>query len=272
MSTACQNSLNSQNIILPLSAEDPSDGRTWEISLPWDKLQDKYISNDNFLSIEFDLYSARRAAFDPEWCNRIEGADLTATVLMNSSISSWDVDAVLRNRDRIESSLRLIPNDLDLAEADLDSEPLRSNLLKLIAAFRVKGIGIAKVMKTLCVKRPRLLPMLDREVRRALYNLVNFEPEKLSEEPKDFAQSVLHEIGLFKRVLLWNSGTPSANYPHLVRLAGALSKQLAHGDQRISNAVTPVRVLDNLLWFEWHGHKYYGWVENGTDRCVERTS
>ncbi len=259
--------LNSLEITIPLSAFDPSSGRTWVITRPWDKLCDKYLTPGNLLSAEFDLYAARRTSVDPDWRNRLEGADLMATGLMNSRMSSGDVDAVLTNRGRIEAALQAIPTDLHLADADLASEPLRTHLTNLIAAFRCSRVGVAKVMKTLCQKRPRLLPMLDSLVRCALYNE---DAEGLSDDPTEFAQDAVVEIELFRRVLLWGSSSAVDNYPRLVHLAGALTERLTSGDKRLTDVVTPVRLLDDLIWFEWGGHQHYGWWENKVARRIEK--
>jgi hypothetical protein len=260
--------LNTLDITIPLSAHDPSSGRTWVIAQPWEKLCDKYFTAGGFLSVEFDQYSARRSASDPGWRNRLEGADLMATGLMNSRMSSRDVDAILVNRERIEEALRAIPADLRLADTGVLAEPLYAHLRALFAAFRCPGVSVAKMMKTLCQKRPRLLPMLDSLVRKALYNS---EDIGVDSDPDEFADGVVREVDLFRRVLLWGAGTPNANYPRLLELTDALAGRLADGGEVLPDLVTPVRILDDLVWFEWGGHEHYGWWENEQGRRIERS-
>ncbi len=253
--------LNDLKITVPL----PNWPDPWVIIRPWDKLTDKYFDFESVLSVEFDLYAVRRAA-DPGWADRVEGADLTATVLMNSRLDSRDVNTVLANRPAVDIALARVPAGLDLADADLTAGGLQTALVELFAAFRGHRVGVAKTMKVICLKRPRLLPMLDEYVRCALYNADGMGDT--TADPMAFAVRTADEVGLFRRIL-----TTDDNRRRLGLLATALSAEIERRTG-VANAVTPVRVLDNLLWFEWGGRLQFeathGWREDLATRTVNK--
>jgi hypothetical protein len=105
-------------IIVPKSrSRNPSD---WDASLPpaWilaeplEKLRVKYCSGKWSPSADFDLYAAQRAQ-NRGWSDRIEGADLWATHLMNSRLKAAEADALLRHRAAIGRALeKVVEQDL----------------------------------------------------------------------------------------------------------------------------------------------------------------
>lgn len=256
----------SARIVIPVNwnRDDPQD---WVIHDPLEKLFDKYFNGDTVLSREFDLYPARRSV-DSSWWSRLEGADLAVTILMNSRMESFNVDRVFANQVEIEEALREIPTDLDLADANMEDVFLRRSLHRLFRAFRVEDVAVAKAAKVFCLKRPRLIPMLDQLVRKALYE--NEDPPASPTDPNEFADLCVDEIALFQKLLLWPVGDGKRNLDGAISLGDALAGEWT---RRISNSedvrigITPVRVLDNLLWFEYGGYKNFGYIED-RERCL----
>lgn len=246
-------STNSCDAIVIPKTWDDAPGTGYVVHDPLTKLLDKYLHGGSRLSLEFDLYAARRST-ELGWCDRIEGADLTATLLMNSKIESRHVDAVLANRIEIENALAEVPN-VDLAIVDLDRSPLRAKLLRLFAAFRVPGVSIAKVTKLLCLKRPKLIPMIDSYVLAGLYD----DPPSFDSDPTAFAEETLRAVGLFRRLLLWPTGQGSSNHEAIATVAAELTSAVRR-ESNVAIELSPIRVLDNLLWFEHEGFKAFGYT------------
>lgn len=267
-------------VLPPAVAELPPDitrvptDDLWDIADPWQKLRDKYFDGGTVLSREFDLYAARRST-DSGWRNRLEGADITATLLMHSQAESRDVDTLFGRSDAIEVALSAVPTDLDLADADLDADlRLRADLAELFRVCKLTGIGVAKASKLLCLKRPRLIPMIDQYVRKALYNRVADIEPPLPDKPEEFGRRVVQEVTAFRRVMLWERekrGPGLTNLVVLQALAGELNRELASGAGLTGEIVTPVRVLDNLLWMDWYGavHHFGYRYDQAAERIVK---
>jgi hypothetical protein len=188
---------------------------------------------------------------------------------MNSSVESWDVNAVmLQNAPAINRALAAIPYDADLADEAWASHT--GALRDVLLALKVPGVSIAKIGKVMCLKRPGLFPMLDELVRKALYNHVTIPAPAVPNDPNEFAAWVVEEIKYFRRVLLHSHPTAGSNHVVLSQLADALNAEIARRTGEPFRWLTPVRVLDNLLWFEWGGGKQFGWIEDETGRVVKR--
>jgi hypothetical protein len=260
---------NPQNIshplvVIPWTWDGPSP-QDQALNDPFGQLRDKYFDGETVLSLEFDLYPARRM-IDPGWSNRLEASDIAITMAMNSRFTYREIDLLLANRVEIEAALRSVPTDLDLARADLSDTALRGSLISLFKPFRVPGVGIAKATKVLCLKRPRLIPMLDYWVRQMLYDEVM---GRVSDDPAAFAELVVEEIELFQRILRWPTPNGKINLDGLSAISGQIAQEsirraAASTDPKL--ALTPVRVLDNLLWFHNGGYEMFGWSWDETAR------
>lgn len=189
---------------------------------------------------------------------------------MNSQIETDDVEGLLQRRTAIGDSLAGVPRDVDLAGANLDNGSLRGKLERLFIAFRVPGVGIAKATKVLCLKRPRLIPMLDSRVLEALYGTWWTG----SKDPIVFAGEILDGMTRFQQLMNWPTSNGSTNLQILMKLSEEISAGLESCLRRLvilapHPIITPVRVLDNLLWFDWWGYKYFGYRYNEAARRIE---
>jgi hypothetical protein len=94
-------------------------------------------------------------------------ADLRLANRGGARISAAEIAAVLERRHAIERALRAIALDASLA-GGANSVPWLP-LRQLFDAFAgLRGIGFAKMTKTLHPKRPALIPLLDSVVRKYL--------------------------------------------------------------------------------------------------------
>lgn len=189
---------------------------TWHIVEPAAKLEAKYTRGGSLI---FDHYVFHLRITDPD---RITLVDMAAVdALMNANISAKHVrtDRVQDPEliDRVRSLLVNIPPDARLEDATWDDAVTA-------AASEIVGpeIGVSIATKLLMVKRPWLVPMLDRVVR------VPFE------DPSDIRVALRR----FRELLAHNAD----------RIA-ALQRFVS---RRFGLDISPVRVLDQLIWFDWN--------------------
>jgi hypothetical protein len=256
-------------LVIPEKWDRVSDADWW-VYKPFQKLCDKYFDRGTVLSLEYDLYPIRRA-IDPGWANRIEAADLAVTITMNSRVEYGDMDRVIARRDRIESGLRRIPIDLDLGSADLSNADLIGGLHDAFAGFRTEYVSVAKAAKVLCLKRPRLIPMLDSLVRKAIYSEV---PPDAPTDPDDFAALLIDEVRRFQRALNHRHPDGRTNRAEAARLAEAFAVESVRrnsGDDRSRLRLSAARVYENLVWFEQDGaYEQFDYVSDEPNRRVKR--
>ncbi len=224
---------------------------TWSIKHGIAKLQLKYSEFRD--SLEFDGYVAARAAESPAWRNRIEMADLLMTRFMQSQIERRPgaIEAVMENRSKIETALAMIPADLDLEQAI--SDQTWHHLESLFVAFRVSGVALATMTKVLSMKRPALIPMIDDHVRRFLFRhgwprdgrrLIRPDAAAGVRCMKQFRELMQYERNL--QVLTAIRNEMSSWFVGRTASSGA------------SPALSLVRVLDSLLWYDWQGCENFG--------------
>ena len=104
---------------------------------------------------------------DPSRSAPFGEADLRLANRGGARISAAEIAAVLERRHAIERALRAIALDASLA-GGANSVPWLP-LRQLFDAFAgLRGIGLAKMTKTLHPKRPALIPLLDSVVRKYL--------------------------------------------------------------------------------------------------------
>lgn len=256
-------------IVVPAELDgDPTDG-PWVIREPLQKLRAKYLSYpERFHSLHFDLYVHQRAVAKGRR-NDIDGSDICATLLMNSGVDRDDLRALVAAAPEVKLALTAIP-DIDLEDADLEklSPPLRS----LFAAVRTNGVSIAKCTKLLCMKRPRLIPMLDAEVVRALCK----RAPQLPANPQAFASRVVDLMGRFQSLLRARAEGALTNGQACESIASSFSREVrthleAHGLSGPFPTFSAVRVLDNLLWFDWYGYATFGYEWNRKNEIVEQS-
>ena len=169
-------------------------------------------------SWHFDVGDSSRSASFGE-------ADLRLANRGGARISAAEIEAVLERRHAIEPALQAIALDASLAggASSVPWLPLR----QLFDAFAgIRGIGFAKMTKTLHPKRPALIPLLDSVVRKYL------EDDDLGAKAL-FGERALLLVRGYERDLDRNG--PAVR---------AVRQELARRDLRL----TEVRILDLLIF------------------------
>ena len=162
---------------------------------------------------------------DPSRSASFGEADLRLANRGGARISAAEIEAVLERRHAIEPALQAIALDASLAggASSVPWLPLR----QLFDAFAgIRGIGFAKMTKTLHPKRPALIPLLDSVVRKYL------EDDDLGAKAL-FGERALLLVRGYERDLDRNG--PAVR---------AVRQELARRDFRL----TEVRILDLLIF------------------------
>lgn len=203
----------------------------WFIVEPWEKLIAKYERGTTFA---YDHYAFNGR--HPQR-NRITDADIaTANALMNARAGAT-LDSLNRLRaaqDDLEPMLAKVPFDTDLLSTrGLDTAV---KLVRTLIEKTVRGTRLAVASKLLSMKRPYLIPMLDRVVQACLGE------SEVERALQRFADLV--------------------SFRDNRRLLNALADRVA---RRYGIPVGPVRVLDQLIWFDWNVKAGKGgrWVVRG---------
>ena len=160
--------------------------------------------------------------------NTLTPLDAYASVGINSRLTAYDAVRILARGDEVSSLLAGIPPDCRLESATEDEIGRASTLIALLSeAYQVNW---GKATKVLHRKRPGLFPMLDSVVFDFLWK--NF-PHQVT-----WGSPPAYYLRLFKQVLL-------ARERPIEEAKAALAKQ--------GIDLTPVRVLDFLIWIGWRG-------------------
>jgi hypothetical protein len=179
---------------------------------------------------------------DPE-PGRITVIDILAPVMVNAygGAGANRLHGVYEGLVKsVEPMLAQIPADADLRDYDPGSPQLRE---LFEAAVSIKGVLVPVATKVLHRKRRRLIPMLDNVVL-AHYLKVG-GPDKLPWRTQDkarAAQVAVEVLSLFREDLI-------ACYEPL----SALSSMAAEAGR----PVTPLRILELLIWSEVEPKGYY---------------
>lgn len=143
--------------------------------------------------------------------------------------TSTPIDAV-----EVGRLLAQLPTDLDLEDATDDDLEIADQLWREI---RRRGLGPTRVSKLMARKRPRLCPVIDRDVRRQLGH---------GKSRTDFFASV--------REVLRDESLGLADHLHELRDAAVAkaAKSPATGSESVARIrrLTDLRVLDIVLWME----------------------
>ena len=138
-------------------------------------------------------------------------------------ISAAEIAAVLERRRAIEHALRALAPDASLVGRRVPWGPLH----QLFDTFAdIRGVGLAKVTKTLHKKRPALIPMLDSVVQRYLADDDLGAQAVFGERAVGFVRGYKRELDRNRMALR------------------ALRRELA----RLDHDVSEVRILDALIW------------------------
>ncbi len=213
----------------------------WDINYPFLKLSLKYGHVGTWTpnwSLAFDLHSASRGPGD----GPPSLADLAVTTLMNSRLRSADVKtvtswlAVRENASRLEAVRKHLAAVRGLAELPRKSISVVGALIdEMIAGRELRGVRMAKVMNWFSAWAPAHIPMIDRHVYWAMTNDAALGSVPMAEV-----------LGRFRTLLV-------THQDDLVRLGHLLAQRLGV----IDGTITPVRILDSLIWFDWRAiHQY----------------
>ncbi len=179
----------------------------------------------------YDLYDGVVVAQDAQ----LTVCDLVLSVTLNSQLDTRNkVWHVWRQRAEVEQILARIPVDVSLQSATLPWDDLHA----LFAAFcGIRYAAEAVTTKVLHKKRPQLIPIYDRVLGEF------FRPQI---EPRIWRQGgapfLITYMRLFRDLLVVHE------------------REIAELTQFVTDAgwpVTPVRVLDVLLWMEMEPSGYY---------------
>lgn len=254
-------------IHLPGTLGGEKTGGPWTIVEPLSKLEAKYYGCGRdvcWKTFDYELHRVRSAG-SRGWAQRLEGADLMASLLMNSRLADSEGAALMDNASAIEAALLALP-DQDLESTDLKT--IERALIALFASVRVPGVSIAKSTKLLAMKRPRLLPILDSRVLEALYG----RSFPFSEDPTAFGHEVVDVLRRFKALMVWKD-QDFDNLATLRFVCNELERLLRIQVQKRgldiqAMCVSAARALEQLLWFDFWGHDYYGYSYLERERIV----
>ena len=188
-------------------------------------LRDGIVLDDPLIVVVEFLEAGWVDVSEPSRPTRFGEADLRRANRGGARISAAEIAAILGRRHAIERALRTIAPNASLAGAATSVPwlPLR----QLFDTFAdTRGVGLAKMTKSLHPKRPALIPMLDSVVQRYL------EDDDPGARAPFGARAVAMVHG-YKRDLERNRAA--------VR---AVRQELA----RRGHKVTDVRILDLLIW------------------------
>lgn len=260
------------DIIIPRGAAGTADG-DWRIHQPMEKLRAKYCFESS-MSMEFDRYGSQRVTQDFGWGNRVSGADLFVTHMMESGVTVAEAEELLKRRSQLDEALSAVPMDMPLEAAVMEGS-LRENLLALFKLCRVPGSDFGKTTKWLHLKRPSLIPMLDA-------SMITFAltPE-LAAAPEDgdaYAEQLLDLVIRFRAIMHHPGEDAEGNNLTALRgLADEINAEIAKYLDGLHVPVphpklSPVRVLDNLIWFEVDGnYQRFNFELNRDERRVEKS-
>jgi len=153
--------------------------------------------------------------------------DIVAVSMLSVNIppsaSRWILGA---GKQRLHELLKGIDETLSIDDptVDLTKGSTAWNLWNEIHSLA--DIGETKASKLLAVKRPRLFPIYDQHVAKAL----KLSPHKYWEP--------------------WQTFMQSENGKKATKIVTQLAGSLGQGD------LSPLRLLDIVIWMQQHGHKF----------------
>jgi len=182
-------------------------------------IEDLQAKLDGLFSRWYELYDAVPVPRD----DTLRPEEIALCIMMNSRMSGNTGLAVWERRAAIEAALQRIPPDADLAGEDVPWQTVQE-LLDPFQTIRRAKLGIAT--KILHKKRPGLIPMLDMLLQ-------GHYRRRLTTRAKTLGGYGVSLIKLLREDLL-------AELPAVTALCEVAARQ--------QKPVTPVRMLDHLVW------------------------
>jgi len=186
-----------------------------------------------FMRNEYELYDGISVPQD----STLSLFDILLSIMMNSRLDTANkVQSIWRGRASVERALALVPPSIALQDEDVPWEDLRT----LFDAFcAIAWAGPAVATKILYKKRPTLIPIFDSVISIYIDRCNEEEALPRGSTPGTY---MIRGMKCFRRLLV-------GSFDDIQRLR-ALPEMQAY-------KVSPLRVLEVLLWIEKEGSGYY---------------
>lgn len=230
----------------------------WTIVDCEQKLFDKY-GPSSFATVAYDHY-ATHVASQPPQASVITPLDAMMTNAMNSRMEAYDLCSLFAPPrgtngilERVNAELHAIPWLATLTDHFNDSKEALAKIINDLC--EIPYVKLAKTMKILALKRPGLVPMLDSLVVD-FYCGESVPSERRHEPPEDAETFGGGAVALIERAVIVDV---REHHQELVELATATESFVAK-KWDMSVSVSPIRVLESLIWFDWGGWRSFaGW-------------
>lgn len=167
--------------------------------------------------------------------------DVTATRVIASRISRVQADEIVARARASGDLLSQIRRDARLQDADpAQSDGLYDQMTELYTALQGPGVRDSKVSKVLHLKRPRLYPILDRQLAR-LYD----QPSRVAAQDYPDRNFKRMRWAAIRRDLIQNEQT-------LAALRSEIEVNQTLRQHRV-HKLGDLRILDILAWKTQHG-------------------
>ncbi len=153
---------------------------------------EKYTAHDAPEPYAWRFYDELETGSGP---NEVSGGDLLAPTLMNAPPSLTAFKSLTHARSDLEKKLRLVPLGVDLLDADDQTITRIGGLFAILDAPERDGFGMTTLSKVLHRRRPGLIPLYDRRVRRAYVSARGAPvPTKRNRSWQDFATALVRAM------------------------------------------------------------------------------
>ncbi len=162
--------------------------------------------------------------------NEITPSDICITAAMNSRVGSKHVKGIMAKKRKIESILSQIPDSIFLQdEIDNNVFKLLSDIFEVFCS--VKWVKLSTASKILYKKRPKLIPMVDRNLENHYWPILTKEQRN-----SPWGKYSLAIIKEFRNDLI-------KNLDQLKKIKQSLIKK-----RKEIRKISLVRVLESIIW------------------------
>lgn len=213
------------------------------------------LHNGRTIDDASSLLAAKFSGFDWAWYDgvqsdpdRIEPVDFAITIAMNSRATAGRMAAFLRKSAELETVLKEVPKDVDLADmTDARHWASVRSLFKI--ACSAVGTKMSVASKVLHRKRPRLIPILDSILVNKHYwpalGLVAGGPTVPAWYVPDWHKSAAWkwDPSMYMRIM---ADEIDGNRSHLARLRSEAAKHPTIG---VPVQISDVRLVESVLYW-----------------------